>query len=173
MYGLSNLVVLATMASTALAAASNETREYRLKTEVKPHQRNKRFYDNLYLYSYHTGAGLGDATFDRNSSAGIVGTLNATNTSTANAPDYVQQFDLGTGFPYSLYLAEADTPYSGWQPARIDAGDGSSSSRGIGEGFFINSTGLQWNSAPGQDADLNAFGGWIVCDWWHGESRKM
>lgn len=70
-----------------------------------------------------------------------------------------------------MYLAEADTPYAGWQPARIDAGAGGSSLRGSGEGFFINSTGLQWNSSPGLDASLNAFGGWIVCDWWHGKLR--
>lgn len=67
-----------------------------------------------------------------------------------------------------MNLALADTAYSGWQPVRIDAGAGGSS-RGDGEGFFINSTGLQWNSSPGGDPALDAFGGWIVCDWWHGK----
>jgi len=70
-----------------------------------------------------------------------------------------------------MNLAVADTAYSGWQPVRIDAGAGGSS-RGIGEGFFLNSTGLQWNSAPGADSARDAFGGWIVCDWWHGESQR-
>lgn len=65
-------------------------------------------------------------------------------------------------------MALSDTPYAGWQPARIDAGEGGDSQRGYGEGFFINSTGLQWNSAPGSEPAFNAFGGWIVCDWWHG-----
>jgi len=68
-------------------------------------------------------------------------------------------------------VALADTAYTGWQPVRIDAGDGSSS-RGSDEGFFINSTGLQWNSAPGADPALDAFGGWIICDWWHGRSQN-
>lgn len=68
----------------------------------------------------------------------------------------------------SMNLALADTAYSGWQPVRIDAGAGGST-RGDGDGFFINSTGLQWNSSPGGDPALNAFGGWIVCDWWHGK----
>lgn len=66
-------------------------------------------------------------------------------------------------------MALADTAYSGWQPVRIDAGAGGQSARGDGEGFFINSTGLQWNSAPGADPAIDAFNGWIVCDWWHGE----
>jgi hypothetical protein len=71
-----------------------------------------------------------------------------------------------------MNLALADTAYSGWQPVRIDAGAGDSS-RGSGEGFFINSTGLQWNSAPGTNPARDAFGGWIICDWWHGRSQKM
>ena len=45
-------------------------------------------------------AGLGDATFVRNASVAAAGFLNATNTSTAEAPDYVQEFDLGTEFPW-------------------------------------------------------------------------
>lgn len=63
-----------------------------------------------------------------------------------------------------MLLAISDTAYSGWQPVRIDAGAGSSS-RGLGEGFFINSTGLQWSSAPGANTSLDSFGGWIMCDW--------
>lgn len=46
MYGLSTLAVLATIASSAVAAV-NDTGEYRLKTELKPHQRNKRLFENL------------------------------------------------------------------------------------------------------------------------------
>jgi hypothetical protein len=71
-----------------------------------------------------------------------------------------------------MNLALADTAYSGWQPVRIDAGAGGSS-RGDNSGFFINATGLQWDSSAGVDAAPNAFGGWIVCDWWHGQSRAL
>jgi len=46
MYRISILAVLATIASTA-AAALNDTSEYRLKTELKPGQRNKRLFENL------------------------------------------------------------------------------------------------------------------------------
>jgi hypothetical protein len=46
MYGLSALAVLATIASTAVAAL-NDTSEYRLKSVLKPGQRNKRLFENL------------------------------------------------------------------------------------------------------------------------------
>lgn len=99
----SSLAVLASIASTAFAQL-NDTGEYRLKTQVKPHQRGKGLYDNLYLISYHTGAGLSDATFARNASIGAKGFLNATNTSTADAPNYLQEFDLGSTFPWYALL---------------------------------------------------------------------
>lgn len=115
MYGLSTLAIFASIASSAVAAL-NDTGEYRLKTELKPHQRNKRLFENLvsnrmsvlhapklteqYVTSYHTGAGLGDATFIRNGSAAPAAFLKATNTSTADALNYIQEFDLGTQFPW-------------------------------------------------------------------------
>jgi hypothetical protein len=46
MYGLLSLAVLASVASTAVAAL-NGTNEYRLKSELKPDQRNKRLFENL------------------------------------------------------------------------------------------------------------------------------
>lgn len=46
MFGLSKLAVFASIASSALAAL-NDTGEYRLKSELKPHQRNKRLFENL------------------------------------------------------------------------------------------------------------------------------
>jgi hypothetical protein len=46
MYGLLSLAVLASVASAAVAAL-NDTNEYRLKSELKPDQRNKRLFENL------------------------------------------------------------------------------------------------------------------------------
>jgi hypothetical protein len=67
-----------------------------------------------------------------------------------------------------MYIATSDTAYTGWQPVRIDAGYGGSSSRGDGDGFFTNSTGLQWSSNA-----VDSFGGWIICDWWHGTEPDL
>jgi hypothetical protein len=46
MYGLSSLAILAFFANTAVAAL-NDTTEYRLKTELKPHDGDKRLFENL------------------------------------------------------------------------------------------------------------------------------
>jgi hypothetical protein len=87
MYNFTSLLTLASVATTALATSSEPT-HYRLKTEVKPHQRGKGNYNNLYLTTYHTGAGLNDATFIKNSSNPAVGYLNGT------SADNVQSFEL-------------------------------------------------------------------------------
>lgn len=58
MYGLSTFAVLASIASTAVAAL-NDTTEYRLKTELKPHQRNKRLFENLVSGARVCGCDLG------------------------------------------------------------------------------------------------------------------
>jgi hypothetical protein len=64
-------------------------------------------------------------------------------------------------------MAEYTQFYSSWQPVRVDAGVGGSDYEV--SGFFINETGLQWTSNPTAPGTANdAFGGWLVCDWWHG-----
>jgi len=94
MYNFSTLLTLASVATTALATSS-EPKHYRLKSEVKPHQRGKGSYNDLYLITYHTGAGLNDATFVKNSSNAAVGYLNGTST------DSVQSFELsGSEVPW-------------------------------------------------------------------------
>jgi len=87
MYNFSTLLTLASVAITALATSS-EPQHYRLFTQVKPHQRAKISYNNLYLTTGNTGAGLSDATFVKNRSAAAVGYLNGTGT------DNVQSFEL-------------------------------------------------------------------------------
>lgn len=56
---------------------------------------------------------------------------------------------------------------SAWQPTT--ANDGTGATMGA---FFMNSTGLQWNSVgtaadPMSNIANNEFGGWLACDWWH------
>ncbi|KAH0141145.1 hypothetical protein KCU67_g14618, partial [Aureobasidium melanogenum] len=75
-------------------------------------------------------------------------------------PFFNQLFDLGNGFPWDLYVADVNF-YAAWEPVRINGGSGAG-------GFFMNSSGLQYNSDPSGPAASNEFGGWLVCDWWHG-----
>jgi len=94
---------LITLLSTALAA-QNTSREYHLRTCLKPHQPGKERFENLWLQAYHTGAGENDATFTSNHSAVLAaGYLSATNLTSATGQKFYQQaIDLGTTFPWQM-----------------------------------------------------------------------
>jgi hypothetical protein len=98
-------------------------------------------HNNLYVESYHTGAGASDAVLAGLNTSAIF-FLNGTNA----------QYDAGTPFPWGINL-EGDTNYAEWEFVTLNPGYGSGK-------FFINSTGLQWTG--------DEFGGWLACDWWHG-----
>lgn len=153
----------------ALPTALNTSAEYNLKTCLKPGQTGKERYESLWLESYHTGAGLSDATFaSTRSNVSAAGYLSATNvTSPSGQIFYDQAFNLGNDFPWQMIMAENVNFYAAWEPVRINAGLGSGGDSGLTGGFFINGTGLQWSSNAGENAANDAFGGWIVCDWWH------
>ena len=149
------------LAGTSLAAL-NTSREYLLHTELKPGQgSSKKHFDNLWLVASHTGAGLNDAVLYSNKSYAIKGFENATTVKQSDGEPYFNQlFDLGGEFPYDMFVADVNF-YAAWEPVRINAGSGTG-------GWFFNSTGLQLNTAPTGPAGTNQFGGWLVCDWWHG-----
>ncbi|KAK0305728.1 hypothetical protein LTR91_009714 [Friedmanniomyces endolithicus] len=161
---LAALFALSALVAAALSQSVNTSQEYNLKTCLKPDQPGKQRFDNLYLYTYHTGAGENDVVFDAaltNSSA--KGFLTPVTNSTAPNNNF-QQFDLGTQpYPWTMIMAEAVNFYAAWEPVRINVGGGSTSSAyGIETGFFMNSTGLQWTSSPGNaGAAQDEFGGWL------------
>ncbi|RMX88652.1 hypothetical protein D0869_01466 [Hortaea werneckii] len=137
---------------------TNQSQEYNLQTCLKPGQAGKERFEGLWLVSYHTGAGLGDATFiEERTAAAAKGFWSRS-----------MAFNLGNAFPWQMIMAQNVNFYADWQPVRINAGLGTSSF-GTTSGFYINDTGLQWSSSPGSSlSSLNAFGGWLVCEWWHG-----
>jgi len=142
------LAILTLATSSPLLDTSSTTppAHYYLQTKVvngahKDCGTNK---TELYIYSYHTGAGLGDAGLSSNKSIAWQGYLNGTQqlfTTTGN--------NLG---PWPLSISDA--PYTVWNPATISIADQVSTT-----GFFFNSTGLQYNQSVG---------GWLACDWSHG-----
>ncbi|KAK4987052.1 hypothetical protein LTR66_001544 [Elasticomyces elasticus] len=145
----------------------NTSREYLLRTEVKPHQRGKSRFNNLWVVSSHTGAGLGDAVLYPDKPHAIKGFLNATNVTIPNSDGEFyanQEFDLGNPFPWTMYMDDVNF-YAAWEPVRINAGFGAPNYPY--SGFFINNTGLQWTTSPGGSEGQNGFGGWFVCNWWH------
>ncbi|RMZ74730.1 hypothetical protein DV737_g5798, partial [Chaetothyriales sp. CBS 132003] len=101
--------------------------------------------DGLWLYSFHTGAGLGDAVLSSNKSYAMQAYLNGSQQLFTYPGNTIGPWPLGIAYlPYSFFsyvtisIAESGPPQ---------------------EGFFYNETGLHFNQSAG---------GWIVCDWWHG-----
>ncbi|KAJ5574036.1 uncharacterized protein N7459_008463 [Penicillium hispanicum] len=131
---------LVLLAATALATPiARATKKFQLKTSGA----SQPAHNDLYIRTYHTGAGLNDAVLDKNGT---------------NAPNIYFNgtqalFDLGTEFPWGM-IAPGDTNYAAWEPIEVNAGGGST-------GFSITKKGeFVWSEA-------NGFGGWLVCDWYH------
>ncbi|KAL6720344.1 hypothetical protein ACLMJK_002265 [Lecanora helva] len=129
------------MPTNATVTAGSLQGEYYLLTQVIGNGSVDK--NDLYVSGYHTGAGTNDVTLGGVDVASK-GYFNGTH----------QQFDYETSFPWGLSMG-GDTNYAAWELAMIDGGEGS-------EGFFFNSSGLQWNET------YEGFGGWLACDWWHG-----
>ncbi|CAF9924306.1 hypothetical protein IMSHALPRED_006146 [Imshaugia aleurites] len=149
-------LTLAATTSNAISSIANATLtppiRYYLKTSVIDDDDSDK--NDLYVTSWHTGAGFGDATLRPFSTLNkTVGFLNDTR----------QQFDLYTSITYGMIMAPSDNlEHVAWNFVRINdlasnAGDGSMS------GFFFNASGLQWE---GEGVWMSA--GWLACDWWHG-----
>ena len=162
MHLISLFLVFTTFLATALGAVKNTTREFHLKTTLKPNQAGKERFANLYLEAYHTGAGLNDAVMVPKEGAAIKGFLNGTNGLVKGTKYQNMVFDLGNTFPYTMVMAENVNFYAAWEPVRVNAGGGASDPKGY-SGFFIDGTGLQWTNAlhkpPGSSA--SSFGGWL------------
>ncbi|KAJ5100364.1 hypothetical protein N7456_006416 [Penicillium angulare] len=135
------LASLALLAASTLAtpvAPRAPTKEFKLKTTDSTISE----FNNLYLYSYHTGAGLSDGVFSSNATAAPKFSLNGT---TAYA-------DLGTSFLWGVEV-NGDTNYAAWEPVTINAGQGEAEFA-IQDGNFVYS-------------EEQGFAGWLVCPWYH------
>ena len=105
----------------------------------------------LWLGSYHTGAGLGAATFSADKSTAAVGSLNAT------GEIYQTQFKIGD---YEWPMAVEYGPYQTLESVTISvAGDQDDF------GFYFTDNGLQWN--------YTEFAGWVACDFWYSGSPSL
>jgi hypothetical protein len=103
------IVTLFSLLSAALSLPlsseieSRATKEYRLQTRIVNNKNDKgTFKGKLWVSSYHTGAGLSDVVLIKNGTEGVKGYLNGT----------IQQFDLGTDFPWYMAMG-GDANYAG------------------------------------------------------------
>ncbi|OQE23259.1 hypothetical protein PENSTE_c009G05355 [Penicillium steckii] len=134
------LASLALFAATVSAGpvARRTPKTFNLKTSGAENDAH----NDLYLYSYHTGAGLSDAVLDKSSEKAANVSLNGT----------VATVDLGNDFPWAI-IANGYTNYANWDPVTINAGSGRSGFS-IKDGKFVREA-------------KDGFGGWLVCDWYH------
>ncbi|OQE40352.1 hypothetical protein PENCOP_c006G08021 [Penicillium coprophilum] len=136
---LTSLLLLATSVIAAPVDTAKEPKHFHLKSTGA----TKANHNNLYVYAYHTGAGLNDAVLTKDASIASSIYLNGTNALA----------DLKTEFPWGL-IATGDTNYASWEPIVINAGSEGS------EGYSIKGNNFQWS-------EQNGFGGWLICDWFH------
>ncbi|KAM0800328.1 hypothetical protein BDR22DRAFT_963289 [Usnea florida] len=145
-------LALTTSHNSATNATSAPPSRYYLKTRDIDNGNSDK--NNLYLSSYHSGAGENDVVLQPLSDFSAdnpptVGFLNGTH----------QQFDLRTpGIPWSFVMDDTEATYAGWKFVYIQPGYGP-------EDFFFNSSGLQWG------LEGYGFAGWLACDWWHGQPQ--
>ncbi|KAJ5794771.1 hypothetical protein N7457_001370 [Penicillium paradoxum] len=135
---LTSLLLLATTAIAAPVANTQESKHFHLKSTGATNAEH----NGLYVYAYHTGAGLNDAvlTTDANKASSVY--LNGTKA----------KFDLKSDLSWGV-VATGNTNYASWQPITINAGAGS-------DGFSVKDNEFQWSEDSG-------FGGWLICDWYH------
>jgi hypothetical protein len=126
MYFLQALIALFTFFSIGQCVVANHSREYLLRTELKPGQPSKARFNGLWLEAYHTGAGLNDAVLVEDKTNSAKGFLNGTNGKVKGTVYQNQVFDLGSEFPYTMIMDESVNFYAAWEPVRINAGDGPS-----------------------------------------------
>lgn len=134
-------------------AIAPHTPKFYLKTKSSKPQ-----FDGLYLGSYHTGAGLGDAGLYKWNGKGDFGWrafLNAT---------YLQ-FDTGENFPWILEVSSFQ-PYTDWAFTTINIG-GPPLHRKNPYPLGFNASGLV---VTGQSPSWN---GWLACRWWHGGDIQL
>ncbi|CDM35786.1 hypothetical protein DTO013E5_9231 [Penicillium roqueforti] len=137
------LTCLLMLATSAIAAPITNTTKVSKQFHLKSSGATNANHNNLYVYSYHTGAGLSDAVLTSDVSIASPIYLNGTNA----------VVDLKTEFSWGL-IATGDTNYASWEPIVINAGSGGSA------GYSIKGDAFQWS-------ENNGFGGWLVCDWYH------
>jgi len=156
MYFSTAIIAAAAFLSAATASPIEERQttttppdRYYLRTQVEgkaPHCGTNK--NDLWVYSYHTGAGLGDVGLSSNKSWAMEGYLNGS-----------QQMFTYPGNEIGPWpLAIQSGAYQQWSVATISIAEGVYPY----EGFYFNSSGLQYNES---------YAGWLACDWWHGEPQ--
>ena len=153
------VLVLQTWAAMVGAQFSNTSRQFHLHTDLKPGQTGREAFNNLWLYSYHTGAGTNDAMLSGNKSHALRGSLNASDFHSPKGQAlYGLNFDLNTpNIPWKMEPDRGANTYAAWQPVSIDTGYAVAADYSA---FWMDNDGLQWTDSAG-GGSAEGFGGWL------------
>ncbi|TVY45193.1 hypothetical protein LOCC1_G004580 [Lachnellula occidentalis] len=116
----------------------NNTQEFYLHMTVTDGDTK---YNGWSLEAWHTGAGFADPVFVNGT--GTPAFLNGTHL----------QFDQNP-YAFSALGSPSDTNYARWEPVGIQSGYGTGAWKS--------------NGSDGWVVDAEEFGGWLVCEWFHG-----
>ncbi|CAK7198076.1 hypothetical protein SEUCBS139899_000734 [Sporothrix eucalyptigena] len=143
-----------------ITVVSDNNNPFVLKTQVKNGGDSK--YNGLYVYAYHTGAGLNDAMLRPETDRAVSGTAftgGADSDSSLGAQYFAVLYQLG-GLPYELMPVTGWTPYPDLQPVRINV---NGSPPDVNNAFYFKNNRLQWTSSA-NISPPGGFGGWLACD---------
>jgi hypothetical protein len=146
------LSAIALLAATAVAnpVARATKKEFHLKTTGSA----KADHNDLFVFAYHTGAGLNDAVLDKKAASASPFYLNGTTALADLGTDYPWGIEIGGDTNYAcecLFIPRFDTTTTNdllaWEAVEINAGAGV-------KGFSIKDGNFVWSEAEG-------FGGWL------------
>ncbi|KAL1901525.1 hypothetical protein Sste5346_001932 [Sporothrix stenoceras] len=170
------VAALATLASARMTPRASRNDGANARSAHPDHENDKPFilqtrvkegdypgHNGLYVYAYHTGAGLNDAMLDPQESVGNNGTAF---TSDISDRFFVVLYDLA-GSPYELEPATGTTPYPDLLPVRINV-DGAPPSSSNAFYFAYNT--LRWTNNINT---MSGFGGWLACKSEHGSLENL
>lgn len=112
-------------------------------------------YSGLYVYAYHTGAGLNDAMLDTQKAVANQGTA-FTGGVAGKSPYFVVLFELG-GSPYELTPSTGSTPYPGLLPVRINVNQVGPS---VENAFYFDDDSLKWTNSA-NSSHHGGFDSWL------------
>ncbi|CAK7242803.1 MAG: hypothetical protein STHCBS139747_004305 [Sporothrix thermara] len=143
----------------ASASSIDNNSPFVLRTQVKNGGDAK--FDDLYVFAYHTGAGLNDAMLRPEAHAAVPAsayTGGAGSGSSLGARFFAVQFHIG-GSPYQLMPSTGVTPYPGLQPVRINVNGAPPEADNA---FYFDGNKLMWTSSA-ESSPPGGFAGWLAC----------
>ncbi|CAK7270302.1 hypothetical protein SEPCBS119000_004019 [Sporothrix epigloea] len=143
--------------------ASNKEKPFLLRTQVK-NGGDSRF-DSLYVFAYHTGAGLNDAMLRAESqkatpATAFVGSGGSGGSGGGLGSQYFAVLMQIGGSPYELMPVRGYTPYDGLQPVRINV---SGAPPCVENAFYLDRDKLRWTSSA-DSSPPGGFDSWLACD---------